>query len=93
MFSECLYNVLTSGQVWAGTSIPIPGKHETSTQCWTNVGPASWTVAQHWTNIGSMFPVCWERFKYFNLSIKIIFITDLFFVTADMIKIQSRPLL
>ena len=29
-------------------------KHETSTQCWSNVGPPSTTLAQHWFNIGWM---------------------------------------
>ena len=33
-------------------------KHATSTQCCTNVGPASWTVGQHCYNIGSMSRVC-----------------------------------
>ena len=28
--------------------------HETTTRCWSNVGPPFATVVQHWTNIGSM---------------------------------------
>ena len=36
-----------------------PSKHETSNQCWVNVGPTSLTAVQHWPNIGSMSPVCW----------------------------------
>ena len=31
-----------------------PSKHETWIQCWINVGPPSATLAQHWSNIGSM---------------------------------------
>ena len=33
-------------------------KHETLTQCWFNVGPASQTAVQQWSNIGSMSRVC-----------------------------------
>ena len=29
-------------------------KHATSSRCWINVGPPSTTLAQHWTNNGSM---------------------------------------
>ena len=35
----------------------VPGKHETLTHCWINVGLASTTLAQHWSNNGSC--VCW----------------------------------
>ena len=35
-------------------------KHDTLVQCWVNFGPASQTVAQHSTNIGSLFPICME---------------------------------
>ena len=31
--------------------LPLHSKHKTSTQCWINVGPASKTVDQHWSNI------------------------------------------
>ena len=41
-------------------SIFLGGKHETSTLCRTNVGPASTTLAQHWFNNGSMSRVCWD---------------------------------
>ena len=37
----------------------LPRKHETSTQCYTNVGPPSTTLARHWYNIGSMSRICW----------------------------------
>ena len=37
-----------------------PSKQDTSTQWWPNVGPSSTTLAQHWTNIGSMYRVCWN---------------------------------
>ena len=36
-----------------------PSKHEPLNQCWSSVGPPSTTSAQHWTNIGSMYRVCW----------------------------------
>ena len=36
----------------------LPNKHETMTQCCRNVGPASQTVAQHYSNIGSSCRVC-----------------------------------
>ena len=32
-------------------------QHDTLTQCWINVGPSSVTLAQHWTNIGSVYRV------------------------------------
>ena len=43
---------------WNGTVPPSastenPGRHEILPQCWINVGPASKTVAQHSSNIGS----------------------------------------
>ena len=34
-----------------------PRKHDTLTQCRFNVGPASQTIVQHWTNIGSVYRV------------------------------------
>ena len=37
-----------------------PSKHETSTQCWVNVGPPSPTSPQHSPSIGSMYRVCWD---------------------------------
>ena len=37
-------------------------KHDTSTQCLTNVGPLSMTLAQHWSNIGRMCRVCWDMY-------------------------------
>ena len=37
----------------------VASKHDTSTQYWTNVGPPSTTLAQHWSNIGWMYRVCW----------------------------------
>ena len=34
--------------------------NDTLTKCWFNVGPPSTTLAQHWTNIGSVYYVlCW----------------------------------
>ena len=38
---------------------PVSGKHDTLTQCWLNVGPASQTMVQHWTIIGSVYRVYW----------------------------------
>ena len=39
--------------------LDLPSKHETFTQCWLNVGPASKTVDQHWASIGWTSRVCW----------------------------------
>ena len=39
----------------------LPGKHDTFSQCWGNVGPASQTVAQRYPNTVSMCRVCWLR--------------------------------
>ena len=39
---------------------PQPSKHEALNQCWFDVGPASPTVKQNWTSIGSTSRVCWE---------------------------------
>ena len=36
-----------------------PSKHDTTIQCWANVGPLSTTLAQHRPNIVSMCRVCW----------------------------------
>ena len=46
----------------------VPGRHETLTQCWFNVGPASATLAQHLSNIGSMFMCKWGSPTYHGLS-------------------------
>ena len=37
-----------------------PSKHETLNHRWFNVGPSSTTLAQHWTNNGTMSRVCWD---------------------------------
>ena len=34
-------------------------RHDTSTQCWANVGPASSTLSQHQPSIGWTCRVCW----------------------------------
>ena len=47
-------------------------KHETSTQCWTNIGPPSTTLAQHWSNIGSMSRACWDIPWFGNQKVEII---------------------
>ena len=39
-----------------------PSKHETFSQCSYNVGTLSSTLAQHCTDIGCMFLVCWRVF-------------------------------
>ena len=36
-------------------------QHQTLTPCWFNVGPASLTPAQHWTNMGRASGVCSAR--------------------------------
>ena len=41
-----------------------PSKHDTSIQCWTNAGPPSTTLAQHYSSIGSMCRVCWGIIMY-----------------------------
>ena len=37
---------------------PQPSKHEALNQCWFEDGPASQTVGQNWTSIGSTSCVC-----------------------------------
>ena len=32
----------------------LPSKHDLSIQCWTNVGPTSWTVNQHWIDVSCL---------------------------------------
>ena len=39
---------------------PQPRKHNVLNQCWFDAGPASQTVGQNWTSIGSTSRVCWE---------------------------------
>ena len=41
-----------------------PSKHDTLNQCWFNVGPASATLAQHYSSIGSMCRVFWAGTIY-----------------------------
>ena len=50
------------------TSQQTPSKHETLNQYWFHVGPASQTVAQHETSIGSTFRVCWVTLNVHFLS-------------------------
>ena len=42
-------------------------KHETLTQCWVDVGPASETTGQHQPNIGPTSRVCSQQTKALNL--------------------------
>ena len=44
--------------------IMLPSKHDTSTQCWSNIGPTSTTVAQHWTNIVLMYRVYCDTYQW-----------------------------
>ena len=37
-----------------------PSKHDTLNHCWFDVGPASATLGQHQTNIGSTYRVHWD---------------------------------
>ena len=37
-----------------------PSKHDDSTQCCFNVGPAPLAVGQYWNSIGSNTRVCWD---------------------------------
>ena len=32
----------------------IPSKHDTSTRCWSNVGPPSTTLDQHWVDVSCL---------------------------------------
>ena len=43
-------------QMWL---VNTPSKHKTLTQCWSNSGPPSATLAQHKTSTGSTPRVCW----------------------------------
>ena len=40
-------------------NIVAHGKHETLTQCWSNAGPLSATLAQHQTSTGSTPRASW----------------------------------
>ena len=59
-------------------------KHVTFSHCWLNVGTASWTVDQHWTNNGSMSRDCCAvpifSYKY-DMS-----------QASDWSRYQSRPI-
>ena len=48
-----------------------PSKHDTWIRCWINVGPASQTLAQHWSNIVSMCRVCWKVTSYVNITVQL----------------------
>ena len=49
----------------------VPRKHDTSTQCWSNVSQR--LLAQHWPSNGSMYRVCrvlyhvWNRRIYYSV--------------------------
>ena len=43
--------------------VNTPSKHETLTQCWSNAGSPSATLAQHETSTGSTPCVCWAAFN------------------------------
>ena len=49
----------------------VPRKHDTSTQCWSNVGQR--LLAQHWSSTGPMYRVCrvlyhvWNRRIYYSV--------------------------
>ena len=45
----------------------ISYKHKTSTKCWVNFGPPSVKLAQHWTNIGSMYLAWWEGVSHVDV--------------------------
>ena len=50
-------------EVWLSISSThqyFPSKHDTSTQCWYNLGASSTMLAQHWTNVGFMYRLCRE---------------------------------
>ena len=43
-----------------------PREHNRSTQCRISAGPSSTTLAQHWSDIGLMYCVCWALFLSHN---------------------------
>ena len=45
--------------VHVGTHTPSQTR-DVDLQCWNNVGPASLTVDQHYSSIGSTYRVCWD---------------------------------
>ena len=76
----------------------LSSKHATLSHWWFNIGPASLTVDQHWTNNGSMPRVCWElklclndaiqNFKWVKITLKnkgLHDLYDLFFVVFKII--------
>ena len=58
--TPCEFTIIRSGARPHSRVRSHSSKHDTLTQCWTNVGPASQTVAQHWPIIGSMSRVFWD---------------------------------
>ena len=50
LLREIYYSVLVRNIMWL---VYIPSKQETLTQCWSNAGPPSATLAQHHINTGS----------------------------------------
>ena len=76
----------------------LSSKHATLSHWWFNIGPASLTVDQLWTNNGSMPRVCWElklclndaiqNFKWVKITLKnkgLHDLYDLFFVVFKII--------
>ena len=70
-----LMNVATRACLFRGQELKIhhelsrgtSSKPETLNQCWFNVGPASKTVGQHQTNIGSTSNACCRYDKLSNV--------------------------
>ena len=49
---------LKNTRMLIANSLEMPGSHKTLVQCWVNAGPSSWTLAQHYSNIGPPSRVC-----------------------------------
>ena len=61
--SVCHIHLMWPRKGWNSTGEPIPA----NTRHRPNVGPASYTVAQHWFNIGWMSCVCWDLYANKNI--------------------------
>ena len=67
----------------------LSSKHGTLPMCWFNVGPASQTVGQHWTDTWSMFRVCWVTLLNHTFDCKIP-ITYFKLLYAEVILVVKR---
>ena len=63
VLSGIYYSVLKPRRCAKHNVANTSSKHETLTQCWSNAGPLSATLAQHQTSTGSTPRVCWDAFN------------------------------